>query len=462
MSTIDVRHTQPAVNTAGPSRGDASPTGPIAGIVAGSVALGLVGALFFGLVVFAGAEEHAITGSALLAFAAGWTALAVLSSVMTTQPQRWAFVPAAYMGVVGAALLLFAPGDDGLRLMGWIWPAPVLALAVWIAVGSRRHLQSRTRGWLLYPIVAFLALSAVGCSYQTVQSSFDRSTDVMPGQAFDVGGGRRLHLNCTGVGSPTVVLQNGMGETSAHWAWITRAVAGDTRVCAYDRAGQGWSDDAASPQNAEAIAADLHTLFERAKEPGPYVLVGHSTGGPYMMTYAAHYPKDVAGMVLVDATSPKAFTELPDFSGTNATMRRLFGLASGLSRLGLAQLLGAGAGAGLPAPAADQVEAFATSPRNIRGQLEELSTLAGSLTQAGQLTDLAGEPLAVVTAGEGQQAGWAAAQERLATLSTNKVHRVVPATHGSLLLDESDSAHSARAIADVVRSVRTRSALPAS
>jgi pimeloyl-ACP methyl ester carboxylesterase len=455
MSMIDVRPTHPAVT------GDTGPTGPIGRIVAGSVLLGLFGALFLSLVVFAGASEHVITGSALLAFAAGWTVLAVLSTRMTDQPQRWAFVPAAYMGVVGAALLLFAPGDDGLRALGWIWPAPVLALAIWIVVGSRRHLQSRTRGWLLYPIVAFLALGALGCTYQTVQSSLDHSTDVMPGRAYDVGG-RRLHLSCTGAGSPTVVLQNGLGETSAHWAWVTRAVAADTRVCAYDRAGQGWSDDAASPQNDGAIAADLHTLLERASEPGPYVLVGHSSGGPYMMTYAAQYPKDVVGMVLVDATSPKAFTELPDFSGTNATMRRLFGLATSLSRLGLSQLVGAGAGAGLPAPADDQVDAFATSPRTVRGQLEELSTLAGSLEQARQLTDLAGKPLAVVTAGEGQQAGWSGAQDRLATLSTNKVHRVVPATHGSLLLDETDSAHSVRAIADVVRSVRTRSALPAS
>ena len=458
MSTIDVR---PTLNTARPTGGDVSPTGPIAGIVAGSVLLGLIGALFLSLVVFAGAQEHVITGSALLAFAAGWTTLAVLSSVRTTQPQRWAIVPAAYMGVAGAALLVFAPGDDGLRLMGWIWPAPALALAGWIAFSSRRHLQSRTREWLLYPIVALLALSAVGCSYQTVQTSFDRSTDVMPGQAYDVDG-RRLHLHCTGAGSPTVVLQNGLGETSAHWAWITRSIATDTRVCAYDRAGQGWSDDASAPQDALAIAADLHTLLERAKEPGPYVLVGHSSGGPYMMSYATQYPMDVAGMVLVDATSPRAFTELPDFSGTNATMRRLFGLASSLSGLGWAQLLGAGAGAGLPAPADDQVDAFATTPRSIRGQLEELSILAVSLTQAGQLTDLAGKPLAVVTAGEGQQAGWAAAQDRLATLSTNRLHRVVPATHGSLLLDETDSAHSVRAIADVVRSVRTRAALPAS
>ena len=460
MSKVDIRPAYPGI-TAGPPGGESSPPGPIGRIVAGSVLLGLVGALFLTLVVFAGDPEHVITGSALLAFAAGWMMLAVLSIRLTSQPQRWAFGPAAYMGVVGAALLLFSPGDDVLRVMGWLWPAPVLALSAWIVVGARRQLQSRTREWLLYPIVAFLALGALGCSYQTVQSSLDHSTEVMPGRAFDIGG-RRLHLHCTGTGSPTVVLQNGLGETSAHWAWITRAVAADTRVCAYDRAGQGWSDDAARPQDAAAIAADLHTLLDRAKERGPYVLVGHSSGGPYMLVYAAQYPRDVAGMVLVDATSPRAFTDLPDFSGTNHTMRRLFGLGSSLSRLGLAQLVGAGAGDGLPGPAASQVDAFASTPRSVRGQLEELSTLAGSLTQAGQLTDLAGTPLAVVTAAEGQQAGWGAAQDRLATLSTNRLHRVVPATHASLLLDESDSAYSARAVADVVRSVRTRSALPAS
>ena len=115
MSKIDIRPTH-AFNTAGPPRADSSPTGPIARIVAGSVLLGLVGALFLSLVVFAGASEHVITGSALLAFAAGWTALAVLSTRMTNQPQRWAVVPAASMGVVGAALLLFSPGDDGLSV----------------------------------------------------------------------------------------------------------------------------------------------------------------------------------------------------------------------------------------------------------------------------------------------------------------------------------------------------------
>jgi pimeloyl-ACP methyl ester carboxylesterase len=459
MTTIHARPTDPAEWTVAPLDGDTGSSGPIARIVAGSVVFGLVGALFLTVVVFAGAPEHIITGSAMLAFATGWTMIAVLSIRITSQPQRWAFVPAAYMGVVGTALLLFSPGDDGLRIMGWIWPTPLLALAAWITVGSRRHLQSRTRAWLLYPIVAFLAVAAIGGGYETLQLSHDRSAYAMPGQSYDVGG-HRLHLNCGGTGSPTVVLENGLGETSPLWAWITRAVAPETRVCAYDRAGQGWSENASGPQDGAAIATDLHTLLERAGEPGPFVLVGHSIGGSYAMAHAALYPKDVACLFLLDATSPEAFTILPSFPTTNSAMRRFFGVAPALSRLGLGQLVTVGNT--LPAPAKAQARAFSSSPRDMRSQRDELSQLRVALTQAQALTDLGGKPLAVVTAGEDQAAGWSAAQDRMAALSTNSVHRVAPATHVSLLADEGDSSYSVQAIADVIRSVRTRSPLPAS
>jgi hypothetical protein len=167
-------------------------------------------------------------------------------------------------------------------------------------------------------------------------------------------------------------------------------------------------------------------------------------------------------MVLLDATSPDAFTVLPSFPGTNAIMRRLYALGTSLSRLGLGHLVGIGAGAGLPAPAKDQVDAFATRPREIRTSSEELSQLRAALAQARELTDLGGKPLAVVTARQGQESGWSVAQDRLAGLSTNTVHRVVPATHQSVVVDRADSAYSAQAIADVVGSVRTRSPLPAS
>jgi hypothetical protein len=143
-------------------------------------------------------------------------------------------------------------------------------------------------------------------------------------------------------------------------------------------------------------------------------------------------------------------------------MVRFLGLLPSVTRLGLGQLVGAGGGAGLPAPADDQAHAFATRARDTRSGVEELLEYRAALSQAAELTDLGGKPLAVVTAREGQQSGWSASQDRMATLSTNSLHRVVPATHDSLVVDERDAIHSARAIADVVRSVRTRSPLPTS
>ncbi len=104
----------------------------------------------------------------------------------------------------------------------------------------------------------------------------------MPGRLVDVGG-HRLHLSCTGSGSPTVVLEAGGGAMAANLGWITPAVAHDTTICVYDRAGRGWSEDADAPQDAVAISTDLHTLLQRAGVPGPYVIAGHSFGGLYAL-----------------------------------------------------------------------------------------------------------------------------------------------------------------------------------
>jgi pimeloyl-ACP methyl ester carboxylesterase len=111
----------------------------------------------------------------------------------------------------------------------------------------------------------------------------------MPGASYDVGG-HRLHLNCTGTGSPTVVLENGLSETSPLWSAITAQVSRTTRICAYDRVGQGWSDDVAHRQDGIAVAIDLHTLLARAGEHGPYVLAGHSSGGTLAMTNLTGHP----------------------------------------------------------------------------------------------------------------------------------------------------------------------------
>ena len=124
-------------------------------------------------------------------------------------------------------------------------------------------------------------------------------------------GGYQLHIHCLGEGNPTVILEAALPGASAHWGWVQPDIATTTRVCAYDRAGMGWSDPGPEPRDAQTIASELHTLLDNARIEGPYVLVGHSFGGLYARMYTAQYPDEVAGMVLVDSTHPDQWTRLP-------------------------------------------------------------------------------------------------------------------------------------------------------
>jgi pimeloyl-ACP methyl ester carboxylesterase len=440
-------------STPGPIRG------PIVRVVMGSILTGLAGAAVLTLGVSGGAPEHVITASTLLAFAIGWGMLAVLSTRLTNQPQRWAVVPATVMAITGLGLLAVAPGTTGLTNSGWVWPPVMIALAIWMGVHMRRALTGRVR-WLLYPVIAAVALASVGGLIETASLHNDATTMAMPGTAYDVGG-HRLHLQCAGTGSPTVVLESGLGEMSTSWARIAPAVAATTRVCAYDRAGQGWSGNAAGPQDGLAIARDLHGLLAVAGERAPFVLVGHSTGGTYVMTFAAQYPGQVAGMVLLDSSTPDQF-RLAGYAATYNMMRRGLGVGPSLARLGIGRLVPATATSSLPAPAAAQFRTFAMSPRGLRNMRDEVSELPAAFAQAGALRTLGSTPLTVITATESlhKTAGWLAAQNRLAALSTNSSHRVVDSTHSGLLDNERASDASSLAITDVVSAVRTHNPLP--
>src|SRR3954453_17689137 len=203
--------------TSGP---DPRPRGHIGWIVAGSLAVGLVAALLLVAAPFIPVEESHLTGAVLCGFALGWAMLAVLSVRFTDQPQRWAAAPALVMGLGGLALIAF--GSSVHPVLDWVWPPALLALAIWMFVRVRRELRSRSGRWLLYPVIAFLALAAVGGGYATVGAAADARAYPVPGQLVDVGG-HRLHLNCTGAGSPTVVLEAGGGEMSSNLGWITSA-----------------------------------------------------------------------------------------------------------------------------------------------------------------------------------------------------------------------------------------------
>jgi len=122
-----------------------------------------------------------------------------------------------------------------------------------------------------------------------------------PGRMVDIGG-ERIHLDCTGSGSPTVVFENGAGDFSVVWSLVQPGVAAFTRACSYDRAGYAWSDPGKAPRTYDQIALELFTALQRAGERGPFVLVGQSYGGLLVREYARRYAKDVAAVVLVDAT----------------------------------------------------------------------------------------------------------------------------------------------------------------
>jgi pimeloyl-ACP methyl ester carboxylesterase len=443
----------------GPRREHSDPPvrrGHIGLIIAGSLLTGLIAALILVLGPFGGAQETVISGTALLAFALGWALIAVLSARWTDQPQRWAAAPAALMALLGMGLLLFAPGNSFLEAAGWVWPIPVLALVIWMVVHARRHLRSRTRPWLLYPVFGVMALAAVGGSYERIQESLDRNAYAMSGRLVDVGG-HRLHIQCTGSGSPTVVLESGLGEPSmAMSGWIAPSVARSTRTCVYDRAGRGWSEPASGSQDGVAAATDLHTLLSRAHVVGPYVLAGHSSGAQYVRIFADRYPTQVAGMVLLDGQPATVWTKLSGWSTFYSMFRRVGALMPSLYRLGVGRLVYMSAYSGLPSQARNEERAFWSTPRHAQSLRNEFAELLTALDQANRLRSIGNKPLIVVTAMKDAQDGWLPLQNEMARLSTNSRHLVLAnATHDSLTDDKHFARVSSQAILDVVRAVRT-------
>lgn len=431
--------------------------GSIGAVVAGAMVVGVFAALLLVLAPFIPTGEGEAIGAVLCGLAVGWVVLAVLSVRFTDQPQRWAVAPALFLGVGGVLLLMFGSTVQG--VLNWIWPPALLALVIWMMVRTRRQLHGRSRRLVLYPVLAMLALSSISGGYETVREAVDVQAYPMPGQLIEVGG-HRLHLNCTGSGSPTVVLEPGAGGTSSDLGWIAPAVAQDTRVCVYDRAGRGWSEPADTPQDGAQIATDLHTLLHRGNVPGPYVLAGHSFGGLYVLTFAARYPNEVAGLVLVDSTAPAPAATGPSASsagaGSTFVMSRVSALVSSSARLGLGRLVGLTDYGTLPPQSRDEARAHVATSRQIRSTIEEYIQGGASVQEAAALHDFNNRPLVVLTAGSGSSAGWSEKQNALTRLSTNTAHRVIDgATHGSMVSDQTHAASTTQAIIDVVASVRS-------
>jgi pimeloyl-ACP methyl ester carboxylesterase len=151
-------------------------------------------------------------------------------------------------------------------------------------------------------IVVFLTAGA-STAFNALAIHHYRSIYPPQGRLYTVDG-YKMHLYCTGEGSPTIVLDAGLGNDSLIWANVQPTLSKTTRVCSYDRPGFGWSDLQPNPRDAHRITDQLHTLLTQAGITGPIVLMGHSIAGLYIRDYAAQYPQNLSGLVFVDGSTP--------------------------------------------------------------------------------------------------------------------------------------------------------------
>jgi pimeloyl-ACP methyl ester carboxylesterase len=314
----------------------------------------------------------------------------------------------------------------------------------------------------LAAVVAMLLVA--GFAYETVASTLDRRAFPAPGALVDVGG-HQLHLSCTGQGSPTVILETGLGSSSSAWALVQPAVASSARTCAYDRAGSGWSQPGPEPRDARRISTELHTLLQNAGIAGPYVLVGHSNGGLYSRMYASMYPTEVGGVVLVEATPSDLLARLPAVRADLVNVHQQATTAEWLARFGLARLI-------LAPKARTELDAFPIADRDAvvanqsttgywRTLGAEASVMETSMNQVQQAGSLGASLLMVLSTPDGAPSPEAAhikqyMEDEMAALSTNSVQEVVDgASHMGFATRPEHAAITSQSIKRVVDAVRS-------
>ena len=153
------------------------------------------------------------------------------------------------------------------------------------------------RGWVMGALTLGLFVAAPATA-QEAASAYP--PELLQPHLVAIDGGRRLNIFCTGRGGPTVVFEQGFGSNALHWMGVLPAISRLTRTCVYDRAGYGLSDAPSGASDATNATSNLHALLRADHISTPVILVGHSLGGLYATLYADRFPKEVAGLVLVD------------------------------------------------------------------------------------------------------------------------------------------------------------------
>ena len=311
---------------------------------------------------------------------------------------------------------------------------------------------------LLVILLLIFSAAALGLSYQAMATRADAGRYPPPGRLVDVGG-YRLHIHCAGEGSPAVILDALFPGGVSNWAWIQPELAKSTRVCAYDRAGLGWSDSGPEPRDALQQAEELHTLLAKAGIGGPFVLVGHSLGGLSVRMFAGLYPDETAGMVLIEATNPDTWKRkgLPEGVGVD---RNQLAVAPLLAKLGIfrAGLIPSySSDTDLPPQQRDELQAFFNSAKSFETIRAVDASFSAALDQVRQAKDLGDKPLAIVLGSKGDGADQALAPlfQQQAALSTNSLTKIVDsATHAGLVDNQTAASVTSSVIRQVVEAVR--------
>lgn len=329
---------------------------------------------------------------------------------------------------------------------------------------SQRILNGLKRG-LVWIMILISTLAIIGMIYQTAATEVDQGKYPPPGVLVNVDG-YKMHLYCAGEGSPTIILDHVGDGSSVDWALIQPQLAQHARVCAYDRAGFGWSDADPAPRTMAQQVHELHELLQGANEEGPYILVGHSYGANVSRVYAVMYPEEVVGMVLMDAgimgDDPRYPPELQ--SGAESESKMLHA-ARWLAPFGVIRLTRPLMGLqtyDLPEDARIASASFAVLPGYFQSLIAQGESMPTVLREEHGVTSLGNIPLMILVATEPDNAirkVWNQANIEMTGLSTNSSYRIVKgATHMSLVYRQEDAQISTEAILLVLDAARAMAA----
>jgi pimeloyl-ACP methyl ester carboxylesterase len=305
--------------------------------------------------------------------------------------------------------------------------------------------------WIKRSLVGLGALvgiaAAAGAAYQWWATRRDLARTPPPGRLVDIGG-HRLHIWCSGSGAPPVILETGLGGSTADWGFVQPEVARFTRVCSYDRAGMGYSDRGPSPRTTRRIAGELALLLDRAGVSGPVVLVGASIGGLAVRVLASEHPERVAGLVLIDASHEDQDEGVPGIAP----------FVPLLSSVGIFRLLGVTFGPP-PSSLAPEVRGFAQATgfraAAYQAAVDELSHLRQSAVEVKASRRRLDIPVVVVTAGRGSNAAWLDLQRDQVALSPRGCQIIAEQSGHGVALGE--PAVVVRAVRSIVGAVEGRS-----